>query len=559
MKLRAILYTLLLATLCMGCGGHGHMRQLERLEAQLDTVPEAVRLALDSIPLASLGDEERALYAILRTQADYKCYVPLTTDTLIRHATDYYNRNKKSYRAAMAWYSLGCVYTELEDDVNAIYAYLQAKSYFPDTTTKYHAYCNQNLGTHYLNRNMFDEALAALDAFDKVAISESYDKEMRAASRLKVARIHMHKNLPDRAKQELKDLLQDSLCTGTTVQILYELGKIEYLFGRDYNEAEEILNECITLNGNRLSSSDLYSKAEIAERKGDIDKAVLYYQQALQTDYDLYTHYNCIRNLMYISLDSSQLPIQNAYVKRFEMLYDSIVTIEKQAAILEIENNHAVELKEREIEEQKIQFGILIIICGIVLISSIAIIWLLIERKRKAYIRHLQDTLLQNQAELHRLRINTANHNTEEEVFEPFSEVDSPPTLTPLSNRDAILAIYKNNIDTSIALFKRDDWATRLNKEEITEDKDFIFSSAEREQLYNTLFNCFSTVISNLYDEAQNLNDKEIIHCILSLLNYSPHIIKACLVASSLNVVRMQKSRIKRKIPADLFSLLFGD
>ena len=103
MKLRTVIYSLLLATLCMGCGGHGHMRQLEQLEAQLDTAPEVVRLALDSIPLASLSDEERALYAILRTQADYKCYVPLTTDSLIRYATGYYNRNRKSYRTAMAW------------------------------------------------------------------------------------------------------------------------------------------------------------------------------------------------------------------------------------------------------------------------------------------------------------------------------------------------------------------------------------------------------------------------------------------------------------------------
>ena len=61
MKHRIALYLLLVATLCMGCGGHGHMRQLERLEAQLDTAPDVVRLALDSIPLASLSDEARAL------------------------------------------------------------------------------------------------------------------------------------------------------------------------------------------------------------------------------------------------------------------------------------------------------------------------------------------------------------------------------------------------------------------------------------------------------------------------------------------------------------------
>ena len=123
MKFRTVIYTLLLATLGMGCGGHGHMRQLERLEAQLDTAPDVVRLALDSSPLGELNGEARALYAILRTQADYKCYVPLTSDTLIRYATEYYNRNRKSYRAAMAWYSLGCVYSEFEivgGDLNMI-------------------------------------------------------------------------------------------------------------------------------------------------------------------------------------------------------------------------------------------------------------------------------------------------------------------------------------------------------------------------------------------------------------------------------------------------------
>ena len=101
MKLRTMIYSLLLATLCMGCGGRNRMRQLEQLEAQIDSVPHLVRQGLDSIPFATLRGEARALYAILRTQADYKCYVPLTTDTLIRYATTYYNRNRKSYRAAM--------------------------------------------------------------------------------------------------------------------------------------------------------------------------------------------------------------------------------------------------------------------------------------------------------------------------------------------------------------------------------------------------------------------------------------------------------------------------
>ena len=144
MKLRIALYMLLLATLCMGCGGRRHMRQLESLEAQLDTAPHLVRQSIDSIPFTALRGEARALYALLRTQADYKCYVPLTSDSLIRYATDYYDGNRKSYRAAMSWYSLGCVYSEMKGDAAAIKSYLRAQSLFPDTTVRYHRLCYQN-------------------------------------------------------------------------------------------------------------------------------------------------------------------------------------------------------------------------------------------------------------------------------------------------------------------------------------------------------------------------------------------------------------------------------
>ena len=42
MKLRIALYLLLVATLCMGCGGSLSMRQLEQLEARMNDVPDSV-------------------------------------------------------------------------------------------------------------------------------------------------------------------------------------------------------------------------------------------------------------------------------------------------------------------------------------------------------------------------------------------------------------------------------------------------------------------------------------------------------------------------------------
>ena len=242
MKLRTVIYSLLLATLCMGCGGHGHMRQLERLEAQLDTAPDVVRLALDSIPLSTLDGEARALYAILRTQADYKCYVPLTTDTLIRYATTYYNRNRKSYRAAMAWYSLGCVYTEQNDDVAAIGAYLRAQTLFPDTTVLYYHLCYQNLGRHYLRRNMSDEALTVYTLYHN--LTEGY---LHLYADIGLAQAYIHNKQPERARDILEELLlySDEMDTLSLETILFDLGKLEYTFSKDYDKADAYFDQLI--------------------------------------------------------------------------------------------------------------------------------------------------------------------------------------------------------------------------------------------------------------------------------------------------------------------------
>ena len=46
MKLRTVIYSLSLATLCMGCGGRIGMRQLEQLEARMSDVLDSVLVYL---------------------------------------------------------------------------------------------------------------------------------------------------------------------------------------------------------------------------------------------------------------------------------------------------------------------------------------------------------------------------------------------------------------------------------------------------------------------------------------------------------------------------------
>ena len=148
---------------------------LQHAEALMESDPHAARALLDSIdppptppvregrlsPLRGSGKGVFALYALLRTQADFKCYVRLTSDSLPLIATEYYGTRRKTQRAALAQYYLGCTYSDMSRDLDAIDAFLRATTLFPDTTNKYYAYSFYELGKLYLKHEKKHEALDA--------------------------------------------------------------------------------------------------------------------------------------------------------------------------------------------------------------------------------------------------------------------------------------------------------------------------------------------------------------------------------------------------------------
>ena len=114
----------------VSCGGH--QRELAQIERLLETNPSQADSLICTISMPK-GKRAKALYAIISTQCDYKNYRDIPDDALIAHACNYYGTRKKSYHAAMAWYSRGCVLSLTDDDLGAIKSYLTARDLFPDT------------------------------------------------------------------------------------------------------------------------------------------------------------------------------------------------------------------------------------------------------------------------------------------------------------------------------------------------------------------------------------------------------------------------------------------
>ena len=540
---RRIALLLVVVTLCMGCGGRIGMRRLQALEAQIDSVPHLVRQGLDSIPFATLRGEARALYAILKTQADYKCYVPLTTDTLIRYATDYYNRSRKNYRAAMAWYSLGCVYSDMKDDASAVEAYLQAQRLFPDTTVLYYQLCYQNLGQHYMNKKMPDEALEAYVAYHNVV-----DECDHLYADIGLAQAYIYKKQPERAREILQGLLQyraemDTLSFGT---VLFDLGKIEYTFSKDYDKAEFYFDQLIAFYGADKVNTSYWFKGSIAESRENSDTAKFYYQKAMQGYDEIYLQYNCARSLLYLTLDSTAQPELYGYIKRFEQTGDSIKRIERRSEIDQIRTAHQMELQQRELAERHRAFIYIIVFAIVCLLAVIIIGILLFEYRRKQYYLRLQRELQRNQARIYKM-------------YQSIEEKRDNGSLT----REKMLEIYRDNLSKNIALFKEERWAVRLQQLSEQRSKDIPpFTIKEREQLADVLERCFINVITNLRDEAtrqkSRLSTEDIHLCLLLSLGYSIGVIRECLAASSDDVVRKRRVRLAGKLPEDILLLLFG-
>jgi tetratricopeptide (TPR) repeat protein len=418
-------------------------------------------------------------------------------------------------------------------------AYLQAQSLFPDTTVLYYQLCYQNNGRHYLRRNMPDEALEAYVAYHNVA--EGYD---HLYADVGLARAYIQKRQPNQAREILENLLLDSenIDALSLETILFELGKIEYTFSKDYDKADTYFNQLITLYPDKIDAT-YWFKGRIAESRENSDTARYYYELAMQGYDEVYLQYNCARSLLYLTLDSTAQPELYGYIKRFEEMGDSIKRIERRSEIDDIRTAHAMELHQRELSDHHRRFmhrATLIVVC---LLAAITIGMLLIEQRRKQHYLRLQQELQRNQAAIYKM-------------YESIEAKRDNGSLT----REQILVLYRDNISKCAVLFKKHRWADRLEHLSGLRSKDVpSFTIKDREQLAEVLEHSFINVITNLRDEAvkqnSSLSSDDIHLCLLLSLGYSTGVIRECLAASSDNVINQRKKRLVNKLPEDILSL----
>lgn len=199
--MRHVLATLI-CLFFLGC--HPSTRVNECLLAQADSLmdsrPDSALAILRKISSPQkLHGKAQADYALLLTQAEYKNYLPFTSDSLLTIAITYYQAADDKASLGKAYYYQGCFYNEQKNYLRAAECYKHAETLLQQTGDNLMLALLYNAMGHLNRKNDLKED--ALQHFKQaLRYSERSDQVYHIAMNLQeIATTYLVKNMPDSA------------------------------------------------------------------------------------------------------------------------------------------------------------------------------------------------------------------------------------------------------------------------------------------------------------------------------------------------------------------------
>ena len=503
-----------------GCG-RSTMNRLKSIEKTLDENPLEAGVRLDSIDAGSLKGKSLALYSILRTQADFISGKPIVSDSIARLSTDYWGSRKKGYYPAMSWYSLGCAYSVMNKDPEAIYALLKAKELFTDTLSFRYVGTLDLLGRHYNNRGLYDDAISTY-AVCRRLYEKRGDRRMVSLTDYNIGVSYYGKREYPKAKTYFERLMTDRYLDNTSRNSCYlYLAHIENgLHGKDGGEKELELAD-MYLSGCRTEKSRVpgYAIKGIAlYYLHENDSAFVYLEKAHRLSDDLNTKILAVKGLEWVATQMKQYQAAwNAEILN-KQYQEEQNKMSNQSEITQIQLQHNDEMQSQRYRSKVSRIVLISISLIIILVAIVIIFNIQRDRKREAYYLKKYDDLIKKR-------------------IEDKSQSDGN-RLTEACN--AFRTGIAFNLVNDVALQKRS------------------FRQEERDAVVHDINLYFATPISDLRSESGKLGQQDINLIFCTLLGMDQDII-ADIMCTSRSNMRSIKSRLKSKISAESFSLYFKE
>lgn len=507
---------------------------LLRADSLMETLPDSALSILESISSPEkFSGADRALYALLFTQAKHKNAIPLEDDSLIKIAVDYYGDKKKSMNAAKAHYYLGMTYQDMENVSFAVEEYLIAIQLMPKRN-EFMATVYDNIGECYETDGLYD---VAMEAYRKAYQILKGDCEQIYPLR-GIARVFWFQHKKDSALYYYQQALDYALIErdSTLIGATYNDIALVYCQEEEYNLADKYVSKAIEVMNQEMLAEVYLLKAEIMFNLNKIDSADYYFNENVD-QYDIYGKATYYDGLHKIALKKGEWRVANEYLDKYITLYDSIQIMNNNKELSRLMDKHKLEEHKRLLSEKSRKIIITTFILSMALIFASVFWFMLVDRKRKKRIIDLQQKLNQKRVDVALLRDEASEINNED-----------------VERRN--IELIEEQIHLCKLMFQPTHCCERLDSIKTATPKQLLDMDYLRKEIKDGVWKYFVDVMNSLDEGGAKLTSEDQYFCILILLNCDKTVIMELMEASS-DALKTRKNRIKKKMLPYLFHFVF--
>ncbi|WP_444107162.1 tetratricopeptide repeat protein [Bacteroides sp.] len=504
-------------------------------DSLMEIYPDSALSILESISFPQkLPRADRALYALLLTQARHKNYIALEDDSLIKTAVEYYGDKKKSVRAAKAHYYWGATYGEKGYTSFAVDEYLTAIRLMP-VRDEFLAMIYDNLADCYEKDDLYDIAIEAYrQAYQILEGGSQQTYPLRG-----IARICLLQNKKDSALLYYQKALDYALAEqdSSLIGALYHDLAMVYNEKKDYVQADKYVSKAMIMQGDDAVNVCL-SKAQIMLNLNKLDSASYFFSKNID-QLNIYGKAVCYDGMHQIAKKRGEWKIATENMDAYRVLYDSMQIMNDNEELNRLMDKHQLEEHKRLLSEHTnmLVFTLVSVFFFLMIICVFCFMWN--DRKRKKRYIALQRELTQNRVDTMLLK--------EEEVSETNKE-DLDKKRSKLTEQQ---------IQLCISVLKTTNCYDQLEALEKTTPKQLLVMRSLRKEIRSEISSAFVDVMMNLKERYPALTGDDIFYCVLSLLCCSKTVMMELMDATS-DALKTRKNRIKNKMDAQIFDRMFG-
>lgn len=504
-------------------------------DSLMETRPDSALSVLESITYPQkMPRADRALYALLLTQARHKNYIALEDDSLIKTAVDYYGDKKKSLRAAKAHYYWGAIYSEKGYASFAVEEYLTAIRLMP-VRNEFLAMIYDNLAECYEEDRLYNVAIENYRAAYQILKG----KDEQTYPMRGIARVFLLQNEKDSALYYYQQALDCALADqdSSLIGALYHDLAMVYSEKKDYIQADKFVSKAILLQGQDAINTCL-SKAQIMLNLNKLDSASYFFSKNMD-ELDIYGKAVCYDGMYQIAKRKGEWKTATENMDAYKILYDSMQIMTDNEELNRLMDKHQLEEHKRLLSEhtRTLIFSLITAFSSLMIICVFCFMWN--DRKRKKHYIALQHELTQKRVDTMLLKEEELSESNKEHIDKKRSE------------------LTEQQIQLCISVLKTTDCYDQLEALERATPKQLLVMRSLRKEIRSDISNAFVDVMMNLKERYPALTGDDVFFCVLSLLCCSKTVVMELMDATS-DALKTRKNRIKNKMDAQIFERVFG-